>query len=61
MKKPRLMEMKQFVPSPTAPNERARVCTEVVNFILNYFGKINRVEMESDHSGVKQELKCFQE
>lgn len=26
------MDMKQFVPSPTAPSDKTRVCTQAMNF-----------------------------
>lgn len=51
--------MKQLVPNPTTPSDRTRIHTKVVNFRvllpLDYFGKNNEVEMESDHCVVKQD------
>lgn len=51
--------MKQLVPNPTTPTDRTRIRTKVVNFRvllpLDYFGKNNEVEMESDHFVVKQD------
>ena len=59
MKKPRLTEMKQFVPHPTTPSDKSRVRTEAVSLRvllpLDYFRKMNKVETESGHFGVKQD------
>ena len=59
MKKPRLMEMKQFVPHPTTPSDRSRVRTEAVSLrvllSLDYFREMNKVETEPGHFGVKQD------
>lgn len=47
MKKPELMETKQFVPNPISLSDRIRVCIQIVNFRvlfpLDYFGNMNKV------------------
>lgn len=54
-----LKEMKHFVPTPTAPSDRARVCTHVVNFRVLLLLKLLRENEQSRNGirpfGVKQE------
>lgn len=59
MKTRGLKEMKHFVPTPTAPSDRARICTYVVNFRVLLLLKLLRENEQSRNGirpfGVKQE------